>query len=86
MSSISSPTNQVEIFARSLGAREPLPADVARFFFQIDLADSDRSRLAELAEKASQGALTADELQDLDEYRRLGRLMELMKLKAKNAL
>jgi hypothetical protein len=86
MSAVSSPTNQAEIFARSLGQREPLPSDVAHFFLQLDLSDNDQLRLNELAEKARAGILTANEQQDLDEYRRIGRLVELMKLKAQDAL
>ena len=83
---ITLPANQTEVFARSLGRREPIPTDVARFFMELELAESDRSRLNELAEKARDGQLTAAEQQDLDEYRRIGRLVELMKLKAQDAL
>ena len=86
MSAITFPTNQTDIFARSLGQCQPLPGDVARFFLGLELTDADRSRLNDLAEKARHGTLTSAEQQDLDEYRRLGRLVELMKLKAKDAL
>ena len=79
--------NQNDIFARTLdirGAR--LSPDVAQFFLNLELSPDDQSRLNELAEKARQGTLTADESRDLDEYRRVGRLVELMKLKATIAL
>src|SRR4051812_17774931 len=52
MSTALSPTNQTGIFARSLGQHEPIPSDVARFFLALELADGDRSRLADLAEKS----------------------------------
>jgi hypothetical protein len=86
MSTATIPTNQAEIFARSLTEREPIPSDVARFFLNLELAESDRLRLNELAEKARSGTLNSVETQDLEEYRRLGRLVELMKLKAQVAL
>jgi hypothetical protein len=86
MSVIVEPTNQTEIFARSLHQHEPIPIDVARFFLGLELTAADRVRLEQLAEKARLGTLTTLELQDLDEYRRLGRLVELMKLKAQVAL
>lgn len=83
MSTVISPTNQTEIFARSLDEHgQGLTPDVARFFLDLELAPEDRSRLAELADKARGGTLTDAETRDLEEYRRLGRLVELMKLKA----
>jgi len=79
--------NQNDIFARTLDIRgEGLTPDVAQFFLHLELSPDDQSRLNELAEQARQGTLTADELRDLDEYRRVGRLVELMKLKATIAL
>ena len=36
----------------------------------------------ELAAKAREGHLTADEESELEEFRRFGRLMEMLKLKA----
>ncbi len=59
---------------------------VAEFILSIKLAENDRQRLQELAAKARQGALSEAEEGALDEYRRAGRLMEMMKLKARIAL
>jgi hypothetical protein len=79
--------NQNDIFARTLDIRgERLSTDVARFFLDLELSPDDQTRLNELAEKARQGTLSANETRDLDEYRRVGRLVELMKLKASIAL
>lgn len=87
MTTIASGTNQAEIFRRVLehqsGAMTP---EVAQFFLQLELPDEDRVRLADLAEKARQGALSPVDQADLDEFRRLGRLVELMKLKARKAI
>lgn len=60
--------------------------EVARYFLDLQLSDTDRRDLDALAEKAQQGTLTPAEQADLDEYRRVGRLVELMKVKAQVAL
>ncbi|MCI0357549.1 MAG: hypothetical protein L0211_03570 [Planctomycetaceae bacterium] len=60
--------------------------DVAQFFLQLELPAEDRAKLDELAEKARHGTLSPSDQADLDEFRRLGRLVELMKLKARKAL
>jgi hypothetical protein len=79
--------NQNDIFARTLDSHaERLPTDVAKFFLDLELSASDKSRLNELAEKARHGTLTPPETRDLEEYRRIGRLVELLKLKARVAL
>jgi hypothetical protein len=86
MSAVTSPTNQTEIFARSLDRRrEWISPEVARFFQELELSTDDNARLEELAEKARQGTLTAQDEQDLEEYRRVGRLVELMRLKGRLA-
>ena len=60
--------------------------EVAQFFLQLELPDEDKTRLEELATKARQGSLSPVDQADLDEFRRLGRLVELMKLKARKSL
>lgn len=42
--------------------------------------------MTELAEKARQGLLSETEEGDLEEFRRCGRLMELLKLKSRTVL
>jgi hypothetical protein len=63
-----------------------MSAEVARYLLDLRLSDADRRSLDVLAEKARQGKLTPAEQADLDEYRRVGRLVELMKVKAQVAL
>jgi hypothetical protein len=87
MSTLSSPINQVEVLARSIDRTgASMTPEVARFFLDLQLSDQDRQALEELAEKARLGALSPSEQADLDEYRRVGRLVELMKVKAHVAL
>src|SRR4051794_4842696 len=87
MSTLSSSVNQVEVLARSIdrtGTR--MAPEVARFFLDLQLSDDDRQTLEGLAEKARLGTLTPAEQADLDEIRRVGRLVELMKVKAQVAM
>lgn len=60
--------------------------DTARYFLSIKLDSSDEQRANELAEKARDGALSAEEQTEIDEYRRVGRVIEMLKLRAKVAL
>ncbi len=60
--------------------------EVAEFLLSMELAEDDRQRLQELAAKARQEALSEADEAALEEYRRAGRLMEMMKLKARIVL
>ena len=87
MSTVSSSINQVEVLARSIDrAGAAMSPEVARYFLDLQLSEADRRALDALAEKSRQGSLTPAEQADLDEYRRVGRLVELMKVKAQVAL
>ena len=87
MSTLSPAINQVEVLARSIDrAGTKMAPEVARFFMDLQLSDEDRRTLETLAEKARLGTLTPAEQADLDEYRRVGRLVELMKVKAQVAM
>jgi hypothetical protein len=87
MTTTASGTNQADIFRRVLEHQSvAMTPEVAQFFLQLELPDEDKTRLEELATKARQGSLSPVDQADLDEFRRLGRLVELMKLKARKAL
>lgn len=80
-------TSQTAILGRSidLGVTRMSP-EVAEFLLSMELAEDDRQRLQELAAKARQEALSEADEAALEEYRRAGRLMEMMKLKARIVL
>ncbi len=60
--------------------------EAARFFLSLSLAESDQERTNELAEKARQGALTQQDQTELDEYRRAGRTIEMLRIRAKSVV
>ena len=81
------PRSEVAILTRAIDpARGNWPPDAARSILAIQLPEADRDRLDELAAKAREGALgPADEV-ELDSYRHVGRLLELIKAKARSSL
>jgi uncharacterized protein YnzC (UPF0291/DUF896 family) len=60
--------------------------DAARFFLSIRLDPSDLRRANELAARSRDGSLTTDEQREIDEYRRVGRFIEMLKVRARTAL
>jgi uncharacterized protein YnzC (UPF0291/DUF896 family) len=66
--------------------RDDLSPAAARWLLELDFSNEDRARMHELAEKARQGALSGTEEEDLASYRSAGRVLELMRSKARQSL
>ena len=66
--------------------RGDLPAAAAQWLLQVDLAPEDRSRVAVLMDRAREGDLTAAEDAELEDYGDVGRMLELLKAKARVTL
>ncbi len=60
-----------------------LTRDAAQALVELTLADDDKQRMDELAKKARAGELTPDDEIEIDNYRQVGCLIELMKSKAR---
>ena len=79
--------HDVEIFARLLQPENGnLHEDAARFFLSVEFAVDDQARMHELAGKAQQGTLTADEKQEADSYAFVGNVLGILKSKARRSL
>jgi hypothetical protein len=63
-----------------------LSPEAARSILEIKLPESDCLRLHELAEKAADATLSDNEERELENYRNVGRLLELLKSKARLSL
>jgi hypothetical protein len=63
-----------------------LDREAAESLLRIRLPEADCQRVTELAEKARQGNLAPDEETELTNYRHVGRLLELIKSKARQSL
>ncbi len=87
MSTTTSHTSQTEILARCLDlSSDRLTGETAQFLVGLELDEHDRERLDALAEKSRLGILGEAECCELEEYRRAGRMMEMIKIKARQAL
>ena len=63
-----------------------LSPDAAKSLLDISLSENDQRRALELSSKAREGTLTPPEEAELDNYCNVGRLLELMKSKARLSL
>lgn len=71
------------IFTRALSAgTEAMSVELAEYLLKIKLDPVDAKRANELAEKSRMGALTSSEENEIEEYRRAGRMIETLKLRA----
>jgi hypothetical protein len=66
--------------------RSDLSAEAARAFLEMTFDQQDRERMLDLLAKCKDGRLTPDEARALDEYRRLGRFLDMLHSKARLAL
>jgi hypothetical protein len=63
-----------------------LAREAAESFLKFHLPEADCARLDELAAKAQDGTLTPTEELELSNYRAVGRVLELIKSKARQSL
>jgi hypothetical protein len=77
----------VAILSRVLQPDKPtLSPEAARALLTLEFGQEDRERMHQLALKAQEGRLTAQEEVELENYRRVGNLLSLMKSKARRSL
>jgi hypothetical protein len=80
-------TSDVAILRRYLKPnRANLSVEAARDILQFDFDPKDRKRMHQLVQKAQRGTLTASEGEELTSYRRVGRMVDFMRSKARLAL
>ena len=84
----SSPRNdEASILSRAIAPDSGTWAPgVAHGILSLTLSSSDRDRMHELAAKARDGSLGADEQLEIESYRQACRLLDLMKAKARLSL
>jgi hypothetical protein len=75
------------IIARALRPHEGnLTRELAEHLLTLSLADTDKQAAKELSELSKTGSLTPEQEIELENYRRAGRLFELLKSKARLTL
>jgi hypothetical protein len=66
--------------------RDDLSPEAARSILKLEFDEQDRARMHALSVQAQSGALSGAELSELDSYRRVGHLLDLMRSKARRSL
>jgi hypothetical protein len=75
------------ILTRLVRPDEPTLSPAAcRSILALKFSREDRSRMHQLAVKGQDDTLTADERAELEDYRRVGLLLSLLKAKARKSL
>jgi hypothetical protein len=86
MNSVTTNT-EAEILSRVIAPGEPtFPPDTAKIILTFDFGKEDRERMNQLAEKAREGTLTAEEQVEIDCYERVGHFLSLLQAKARISL
>lgn len=62
------------------------PQDAAKAILGLGFDQTDRDRMTMLMAKAKEGELTEAEATELEHYRHVGRLLELMKSRARRSI
>ena len=63
-----------------------LAPEAARSILELDFPATDHERVGDLSHKASEGTLTSEEREELDEYLRVADLLALLQSKARGSL
>jgi hypothetical protein len=66
--------------------RDDLSPEAARSLLKLEFDAQDLARMHELALRAQAGTLARAEEDELESYRRIGRLLEVMRSKARRSL
>jgi hypothetical protein len=81
-----SPTTEAAIWARVIHPDGDLNPQTARALLQLEFPERDRERAHELALKAQEDALTAEEEVEISNFERVGTLLAILKSKARKVL
>ncbi len=80
-------TSEVAILSRVLEPDKPsLSPQAARDILALDFGPADKDRMRQLSAKARDGTLTPDEQAAIDNYERVGHLLNIMQSKARRSL
>ena len=86
MSSRQFQNDEAAILGRVIRAKDDLSPTAARALLKLSFLPPDRHRMHELAVRNQDGSLTPAEARELDSYRRVGRLLDLLAARARLSL
>jgi hypothetical protein len=84
---LSLPNTDVKILKRLIRPeRVDFPMTAARAILKIQFEPADHDRMRVLSQKANAGTITSEEQEELDDYERVGYLIDLLHAKARRTL
>ena len=79
--------SEIAIFGRLIKADEgDLAPELARYILTRGFGEEDQARMRDLAERNQEGALSAEEREELENYVKAGHLLALLHSKARKSL
>jgi hypothetical protein len=80
-------SREAAVWARLMRAQTTrLSPEAAEYLLSIELAESDRNRMEQLAERSEAGILTDEERAEFESYLHVGNLLAVMQSKARVVL
>jgi len=80
-------TSEIAIFARLIKADQgDLSRQLARYILTLGFDEEDQARMSDLAGRNQEGALAAEEQEELHNYVKAGHLLALLHSKARRSL
>lgn len=80
-------TSDVAILSRVIEPDKPsLSREAAQAILALDFTTADKKRMRDLSAKARQGTLSAEEKLAIDNYERVGHVINIMQSKARRSL
>jgi hypothetical protein len=80
-------TSEAAILGRVLKPEKPtLSREMAQEILDLDFDQADTDRMRQLSAKAREGTLTPDEQSEIDNYERVGHLLNILQSKARRSL
>jgi hypothetical protein len=77
---------EADIWERVICPRGAMSRQAARRILELSISNEDRSRVASLAQRNRRGALSDDELAELDHFSRVATLLSILKVRARRVL
>lgn len=75
------------ILKRVMGfPKADIPPDLARLVLAWQFPQQDKTRMRQLLERAKSGALTTAEMEEAEEYERVGHFLSILRAKARRSL
>jgi hypothetical protein len=83
----STETSEAGIFCRVFAnGRQAMTTELARHILSLGFSAGDTTRMHDLAAKNQEGRISPEELQELDNYVRVGDLLAILQSRARRAL